>query len=44
MLKLSATGFEEIQHCLSYAGQAYLFRCLKPHALARGAITHLRAG
>jgi len=30
--KLTAVGFTSIQHCLSYARQAYLLRCLKPQA------------
>jgi hypothetical protein len=28
--KLAAAGFTDIDHILSYAGQAYLFRCRKP--------------
>lgn len=28
--KLAAVGFVDIEHRLSYAGQAYLFRCRKP--------------
>lgn len=28
--KLDAAGFERIEHRLSYAGQAYIFRCFRP--------------
>jgi SAM-dependent methyltransferase len=28
--KLGAAGFERIEHRLSYAGQAYIFRCFRP--------------
>jgi hypothetical protein len=28
--KLSAAGFGQIEHRLSYVGQAYIFRCRKP--------------
>jgi hypothetical protein len=28
--KLQAAGFTGIEHRLSYAGQAYVFRCRKP--------------
>jgi SAM-dependent methyltransferase len=28
--KLEAVGFRDVEHRLSYAGQAYLFRCRKP--------------
>jgi hypothetical protein len=27
--KLRTTGFEDVEHRLSYAGQAYLIRCRK---------------
>jgi SAM-dependent methyltransferase len=29
--KLTTTGFRDIEHVLSYGGQAYLFRAVKPH-------------
>ncbi len=28
--KLAAAGFEKVEHRLSYAGQAYIFRCIRP--------------
>ena len=28
--KLRAAGFDHIEHRLSYAGQAFVFRCVKP--------------
>jgi ubiquinone/menaquinone biosynthesis C-methylase UbiE len=30
--KLLSAGFTEVDHCLTYAGQAYVFRCRRPQA------------